>query len=180
VTDSATPAAGNQGEAVIREGAAADIPAIEPLWKALYEHQASHGLLVSVPPDGFAKWQAGIAGTLGRFSCLIIAERAGVPIGFVAGRVRPHPPYLGGQAAGYLGEVFVDQEARGASVGRRLLDATIAWFAKRDVRRVELNVIPGNREGLAFYERLGWVEEHRQLVWNPWSHPDGHPGSSQR
>jgi ribosomal protein S18 acetylase RimI-like enzyme len=162
----ATITRGVPGSIAIREGTANDLTILEPLFAALYDHQAAHGMALSLPSDAFAKWVAGMKPMLGRFTCLIVAETEAGLVGFVAGRVRPHPPYLGGVNAGYVSEVFVDDQARGQRVGARMLDAGIAWFAQRGIHRVELTVIEGNRDGLDFYRRLGWVAENRQLVWD--------------
>ncbi len=162
--DSASGAVAAGADIVVREGIADDVPRIQALWTALYEHQAAHGMVLGLPADAFAKWDAGLRGMLGRFTCLIIAERGGEAVGFVAGRIRALPPYLGGINAGFISEVYVDDRARGTGAGKRMLAAAATWFGQRGVSRLELHVVPGNDDGLAFYRKLGWKEDHVQLV----------------
>jgi GNAT superfamily N-acetyltransferase len=140
------------------------LPAIEPLWWALYAHQRAHGQILPVPDGAFAEWSRGLAPILGRFAVLVVASRAGVPVGFVAGRTRNVPPYLGGGQAGFIGEVFTAPEARGCGVATRMLEEAGKWFAAQGVQRLELQVIPGNAGAIQLYRRLGWREELIQMV----------------
>ena len=66
---------------------------------------------------------------------------------------------------GWISEVFVADELRGAGVGRLLIDAANAWYRGERITRVELQVVVGNARGRRFYEQLGWREELVQLVW---------------
>lgn len=149
----------------IRFGNADDLVAVERMWRALYVHQAEHGLLVTVPEDGFDRWAASMRPALGRFACVFVASRDGADIGFLAGRVRPLPGHYGGETVGYVSDVYVDAAARGAGVGKALLAAAQEWFRTQGVRRLELQVIVNNEQARAFYRSLGWQEELVQMVW---------------
>ena len=148
---------------VVRPGTEDDFARLEPLWCALYRHQAEQGLRLTVPSDGYERWIGWIRPVLGRFGCVFVAERGGEPVGFLAGRVRATSPQFGGAPVGYISDVFVDEAVRGRGVGRMLVDAGVAWFGAQGMRRVELHVVSGNADGQRFYERHGWREELRQL-----------------
>jgi ribosomal protein S18 acetylase RimI-like enzyme len=149
----------------VRAGEAADLDRIEPLWRHLYELQRAGGMELPVPGDGFASWAGSLAPGLGRFACLVVADDdAGSPAGFVAGRIRPAPPWFGGVPVGFVSEVYVAPPHRGAGLAERMLAAAAAWFAERGVARLELQVLSGNDTARALYRRLGWREELVQMV----------------
>jgi GNAT superfamily N-acetyltransferase len=148
----------------IREGTAADLSRVRPLWEALYEHQRAHGLLAEVAADGFDRWAAALTTVLGRFGCLFVAQSAVEPVGFLAGRVRAPTPPFGPAPVGFISEVFVAQSRRGTGAGRRLIEAATVWFAAQGVARLELQVLVGNTAARDAYLRLGWREELVQMV----------------
>lgn len=151
---------------VCRYAEASDLAAIEPLWRALYDHQASHGMRLEVPPGAFEAWAKSMSPALGRFSVVAVAERDGVAVGFVAGRVRALPAYFGGGSAGFISEVYVSDSERGSGIGRRVLAFAMDWFARQGIARVELQVLAGNPDAVRFYRELGWHEELVQMVWD--------------
>lgn len=170
-------------EHIIRHITEEDWPRLGPLWRKLYEHHRAHGMLVELPPDAFELWRASLQPLLGRFAFVLLAERQGAakssdpaggpglaegaaaPLGFVAGRVRSQPPYFGGQPAGFVSELFIEEAQRGRGVAGALLAASVEWFASRGVARVELQVLAGNDVAREFYRRRGWKEELVQMVW---------------
>jgi len=158
------PAVGAGGRDIRIRALDGGLEAVAAMWDALYEHQRAHGLLAPIPDGAFAEWARSLATVLGRFGFVTVASVDGVDAGFCAGRMRPMPPYYGGGYTGYISEVFVDPAARGLGIGRTLVDAGVRWFRERDVRRVELQVVWRNEAALAFYRRLGWVEDVVQFV----------------
>jgi ribosomal protein S18 acetylase RimI-like enzyme len=56
----------------------------------------------------------------------------------------------------HLEDLFVDTGARGAGLGRALVDAAIARAREHDCRRIELDVNEANEEGLAVYRAAGF------------------------
>jgi GNAT superfamily N-acetyltransferase len=119
-----------------------------------------------VPAGAFATWAASLSPALGRFSVVALAERDGVPVGFVAGRIRALPAWFGGGAAGFISEVYVNDTERGSGIGRRVLALALEWFGRQGISRVELQVLAGNQDAVRFYRELGWHEELVQMVWD--------------
>jgi GNAT superfamily N-acetyltransferase len=157
---------------LLRQAGAEDFDQIRPLWLALYEHQQAHGMLLRLPDGAYDAWMASMAPFLGRFASVVVAEKDGVIIAFVAGRVRTLPPYFGSATIGAISEVFVSEEHRSGGVGRRLLAFALEWFRSQQITRVELQVVAGNPDGIRFYHQLGWHEELRQMVWDFTLHQD--------
>lgn len=58
---------------------------------------------------------------------------------------------------GLLWGMYVQPEARGAGVARRLVETVIA-FARRRVELIQLSVVMGNEQARRLYSRLGFVE----------------------
>lgn len=152
------------GAVRVRLGSAADVARVAPLWRDFYAGQQAMGLVASVPPNGFELWAAAQEPILGRFGCLVVADVGERCVGFTAGRIRNLPKHLGGDAAGYISEVYVAPEARGSGTGRALMEETLRWFASQRIQRVELQVLPGNDAARTLYRRLGFVDDLVQMV----------------
>lgn len=155
---------GADGELFVRTGSADDMARLEPLWRALYRHQQEAGMLLPVPEEGFPVWAESLVPLLGRFACLFVAEAAGRPAGFLAGRVRAAPRWFGGEPVGFVSEVFVDPAWRGRKLGERLVGEGVAWFSSQGIARVELQVLAGNAAARHLYGRLGFADELVQMV----------------
>jgi GNAT superfamily N-acetyltransferase len=155
---------GDQPEIEIRELSAAELDLIRPLWDDLYVHQVSHGMKVSVPKDGFTLWAKGLGPLLGRYARVWGAWAGTEPQGFLCARLRNQPPHFSGESTGFISEVYVGDRLRSRGVGRRLLQASLAWFDGLDLARVELQVIAGNPKARELYVQLGWEDELLQMV----------------
>src|SRR5258708_816016 len=99
---------------VLRCATVDDMDRIKPLWHALYQHQFEHGMLLTLPEGAYEAWAQSIVPYLGRFATVVVGERHGEIIAFVAGRIRTLPPYFGSAIIGTIGEVFVGDSHRGA------------------------------------------------------------------
>ena len=86
-----------------------------------------------------------------------LAERSGpvqasvetVAVGLAMGRRRPPDDCM-------MFSVWVARSARGAGVGRALVDAVAGWAQAWDARRLVLWVYRSNVDAVRFYERLGF------------------------
>jgi ribosomal protein S18 acetylase RimI-like enzyme len=68
------------------------------------------------------------------------------------------------RGTGHVSFIYVRHEGRGRGSGKALLRALGEWFAQHQVVDVTLGVDTSNPDGLAFWERLGFREFHRELV----------------
>jgi GNAT superfamily N-acetyltransferase len=161
-----------QPDLVLRQAALEDLDRIRPLWHALYQHQVEHGMLLQLPDGAYDAWLQSIRPFLGRFANIVVAERNGEIIAFVAGRIRTLPPYFGASTIGAISEVFVSDSHRSGGIGRRLLAFALEWFKNQQITRIELQVVADNPDGIRFYRQLGWHEELRQMVWDTNQHPE--------
>jgi GNAT superfamily N-acetyltransferase len=155
---------------ILRHATAEELDRIQPLWQALYQHQAEHGMLLRLPEGAYDAWLKSIVPFLGRFASVVVAELNGEIIGFVAGRIRTLPPYFGSSTVGAISEVFISQSHRSGGIGRRLLAFSLEWFRAQEITRIELQVVARNPQGIRFYRQLGWHDELIQMVWDTTQH----------
>lgn len=155
------------GDYQIRLAVPDDLPRVESMWMALYEHQQQNGMLIQLPANAFELWLSSLKPLLGRFAWLFIIESDGELAGFLAGRVRSLPPYFGGAQVGFISEVYVSDDHRQRGLGERLVTTAMEFFRERGMARVELQVIMNNPAARKLYQRLGWSEELVQMVWQP-------------
>jgi ribosomal protein S18 acetylase RimI-like enzyme len=59
----------------------------------------------------------------------------------------------------WLEDLYVDDAARGAGLGRALVEAAFERALERGCRRIELDVNESNSAAIAFYEQLGFTTE---------------------
>ena len=52
--------------------------------------------------------------------------------------------------------LFVDKGHRGEGIGKKLVAATSKKFRKMGVRKYRITIMPSNRDGIKFYEKLGF------------------------
>lgn len=148
----------------LRIADAASLASVQTLWTALYMHQTAHGMIVSIPPNGFALWRDGLRPLLNRFATVWIAEEKGQPVGFLCGRERVLPGYFGGGSVGFISDVFVAEAHRGRGIGRRLMAAAMDSYRAKNIKRLELQVVAGNPDARRLYLELGWRDELTQMV----------------
>ncbi len=65
--------------------------------------------------------------------------------------------------AGYIAEFTVFAPWRRRGFGRRLFLLAQAWFRERGCSQIELDVLPNNRAGMAFWRSLGFALMYHRL-----------------
>lgn len=96
-----------------------------------------------------ASWRAGVARRPER--ALFVAERGGAPAGVTISVIDAADP-----ARANLYAMWVAPEARGAGVGRALVDAALRWARARAALELALGVAETNAAARALYERCGF------------------------
>lgn len=88
---------------------------------------------------------------------MLIAERSGVPVGYISGHVESDPRRLLSRK-GIVEDWFVDEGARGRGTGRRLFDELVALFRGAGCELVESGTWPFNEGARRAHEALGFTE----------------------
>ncbi|HBC07581.1 MAG TPA: GNAT family N-acetyltransferase [Rhodospirillaceae bacterium] len=86
---------------------------------------------------------------------LLVAERGGLLVGLVHVFARPA---LEKPVEAVIQSLVVDARARGAGIGRALMERAEAWARARGLASVALHTTLTRADARAFYARLGYAE----------------------
>ncbi len=149
----------------IVDGAAADIPRLEPLWLAMVAHHSSCGVPAAeavpfrAPQETWTRRRARYEQWIGQPAArLLIAEDedTGQAIGYSMLRVGGGEATVAtGERVGELESLSVAPHARGQGVGSALIDAAFAHFREQGATEMTLSVMAGNEAAQRLYERHG-------------------------
>ena len=85
----------------------------------------------------------------------LVAEQDGRVTGFIGLMV--FPAFHRDGLHGYVTALVVDEAQRGGGIGGVLLAAAEAWFAERQVKRVNLTTALHREDAHGFYEKHGYT-----------------------
>lgn len=147
----------------IREARAADLPRIVQLARALgVQHEAYDPTRFELGAFGEA---TELEATYVRFFEEAIADDASLVLvavgqervtGYVFARLEPSSFLDLASASGWIHDVYVDDEARGVGLGRRLVASALRALEARGASRFRLTASPRNNHALATFEALGF------------------------
>ena len=136
---------------------------VEGLFREMYALMLELGMMLPLESGGSAKWLTTARNTAGKFGKVVVAKKNEKVIGFAHGMIKFLPDYLGGQPVGIVTHIFVEKDFRDKDVGAGLVSVLEEWFRQKRVHSVELQVISGNPDAMAFWKNLGFREELRQF-----------------
>jgi len=141
----------------IRAATARDIQRIVPLWQALAALHGEFDPALALQRGAPAAYGAFLRETVGHpDSCVMLAVDGDRAVAFGVGRVYVLPLPFREARRGWIQDVFTVPERRREGIGRRVVEALLAWFDERRVALVELTVSVRNPEAVRFWERLGF------------------------
>lgn len=138
----------------VRDVAPADRLAWDRMWSAYCAHYGAS------PPaaDNDELWRR-ITDTDHAMGALIaVSSEDGRPLGFAHFILHPHT--FSSRMLCYLEDLWVDPEARGGGVGRRLIEALIARGRERGWRRLYWHTEADNASARALYDRIVTVTDY--------------------
>ena len=98
---------------------------------------------------------------------VLVAERAGVVVGYVYAGLEPRSWKELREPAGFIHDVAVEESSRRTGVATALIEAAIEWFRTQGVPRVLLWTAEQNTVALPLFSRLGFrrtmIEMTREL-----------------
>lgn len=89
-------------------------------------------------------------------SLVLVAERAQEVIGYLYAGIEPRNWKELREEAGFIHDVLVTDEHRGAGVAEALMREAFAWMRERGVPRVLLWTAASNARARRLFERLGF------------------------
>lgn len=103
-----------------------------------------------MPENRRAHWQKALA-TPEATRHIILAERDGVPVGFLCLMPDGEPEW-----GGYIDNLHIRPDAKGGGIGRRLMaECAKDWLARGRTEPLHLGVFANNAPARGFYERIG-------------------------
>src|SRR5262245_11871178 len=111
-----------------------------------------------------AEVRGALAGLLAspQYGLVLLAERAGEPIGYLALTLGYSIEHLGRDA--FVDELYLREPHRGKGIGERALDRALELCREIGVRALHLEVDHVNPRARALYERNGFVPHERALM----------------
>jgi GNAT superfamily N-acetyltransferase len=134
----------------IRAATESDIPAILGFIRALAKYERLEHECV-VTENGLRQTLFGQRA----YAEVVFACLDGAPVGFAL-FFHNYSTFLGKPGI-YLEDLFVDPEARGRGIGKRLLQWLATTAVERDCGRLEWAVLDWNEPSIRFYKSLGAV-----------------------
>jgi GNAT superfamily N-acetyltransferase len=142
----------------IRPARPDDLDALAHLWDAFMREQAALDARATPSDDAPARGRTTLRDAIGSPHALVlVAERAGEPIGFVAGHTRAPSPVYAGSVEAQLTELYVAPPERRQGLAGRLMRAAIAWARERGLSRVRFDVLWANAPSRAVWDRSGYA-----------------------
>ena len=92
---------------------------------------------------------------------VLVAELEGQPIGYVS-------CHLLDQVTGKIGLVGLSVDAQGKGFGKRLIHASLQWFAKQGTEQVTVVTQGRNVKAQRLYQKWGFLTQSVQLVYHRW------------
>jgi ribosomal protein S18 acetylase RimI-like enzyme len=152
----------------VRRAGPRDLDRLAALWTALTEHHARLDPLFTLRDDAGDRVRSLLVAQLASADAAIfVFDDAGDLPGFCTVVLDRAPPILEEALRAEISDLGVREEARRRGIGRALVDAALAWVARRGPLRVEVRVATGNSEGQGFWRALGFCDHmdvlHRRL-----------------
>jgi ribosomal protein S18 acetylase RimI-like enzyme len=145
-------------DVLIRSAVPSDVPGLCRLAALLAQQHAAYDPTRYRLPRSVADAYADLlTEELGREDAVVlVAELAGVPVGYAFARVEPSSLVALTDRAGWIHDLYVVAECRGRGTGGRLLDTAIQALGDRGVVDVLLGVAVQNEAAAALFRRRGF------------------------
>jgi ribosomal protein S18 acetylase RimI-like enzyme len=154
----------------IREAERRDLPALGRLGALLVRghHAFDPQRFMPPPPDVEEGYAWFLASQLDDPEAVVyVAERGGAVVGYAyAGLEPPSWKELRGPA-GFVHDVVVDESARDAGIGARLVEEAARWLERHGAPRVMLWTAQANGSAQRLFERLGFRRTMIEMTREP-------------
>jgi GNAT superfamily N-acetyltransferase len=99
-----------------------------------------------------------LMGRVAKDGAALIAEEDGCAVGWAVVLPEENDVYVVAEERryAYISELYVDEGARGAGIGRALVAACEAWARDKAFALIKIGVLPGNARAEKIYRLLGY------------------------
>lgn len=130
----------------------ADIPGIVELWKECADFHGARDPHFARSEDGHVHFEKHLRELMkSEDAHVLVAFDQGRPVAFIAAQVAKRPPVFRETAYGLITDLAVTKECRRQGIGQDIMVEVLYWFARRGIRRVEVNVADTNEVARAFW-----------------------------
>ncbi len=138
------------------------IEQIKQVWRGFMEYHQSIDPFYGTTEGGDLKFGEYITERMGKEdSRVLVAMDGDRLLGYCLCYVQHRPPVFSEVVIGVISDLAVREENRGGGVGGALVEASLAWFRTKSVKRVELRTSAKNDPAIEFYRKHGfWVYDH--------------------
>lgn len=141
----------------VRPATVRDIRKIMPLWEELATLHGDLDPALAVGQGAEGDYAEFLGEAVRRpDTCVMLGEADGRLVAFAVGRIQVLPLPFREQRRGWIQDVCTAPDRRRQGIGRRVVEALLAWFDDHDVTLTELTVAVRNPEAIRFWERLGF------------------------
>ena len=152
----------------IRPGSDKDLPEMLRLWREMMDFHArvEPRFRPVPPPAGEQAWAKFLSNDIwgNENWCVFVAEADGRLIGQIMGVLRDSVPVFEPERYGYVTDIVVAHDARSGGAGRALFEALKAWFSKRGVSYLQLQVAHKNHVSQTFWRTMGCTD-YMDTLW---------------
>lgn len=150
---------GPEDRFTVRPGRRADTAKAARLWIQSAQEHTLYDHIYATTPNAEKIMRRFLADlSASSDSCLFVAERRGVVIGFLSGELREGSPAFKPKTWAAVEDVYVVPGHRSSGVGHALFAEFQRWAQGKGADGVSLQVAAGNARARKFYEELGFRE----------------------
>ena len=145
--------------AVIRRASAADLEAVGRMGALLMRmhHEFDRDRFMAPGPRSEHGYGSFLGSQIGESDALVlVAEREAEVVGYLYAAIEGPSWKDLRDRAGYIHDILVEEQHRGAAIAEDLMNAAFAWMREHHVPRVVLGTAANNARGQRFLERLGF------------------------
>ncbi len=152
---------------IIRDAVPDDLADISALWKEFMDFHKNLDPYFSRKESGHIQWASFMEKNMADDQWKITAAEDNFEIvGFCTAAIIKNPPVLELPEFGYIQDMAVKESARGKGIGKLLLTEVENWFASKQIKRIELNVLITNQSAQNFWRHQQYKEFTIRLVKN--------------
>jgi ribosomal protein S18 acetylase RimI-like enzyme len=152
----------------VRPATVADLEAMTALWIEMTRHHRDLDPLFTLRRGAEATIRSLLRSQLQDPSCRILAcELDREVVGLIVVKIDRAPPILREVERAEITDLGVRHDCRRRGLGRALAQAALAFVREREIGRVEVRVVVGNREGGSFWRALGFRDHVHVLQRSP-------------
>jgi GNAT superfamily N-acetyltransferase len=141
-------------EILLRQAVPADLSRLAQLLEKLFAIEEDFRYSFDLQRQGLSLLLDSEYGTI------IVATQGNTIVGMITGQLTISTAE-GGRSL-LVEDLYVDEQAQGRGVGKRLLHEVGKWASKKDANRMQLLADVNNLKALDFYTHLGW--QRTQLI----------------